>query len=68
MIQRRKNNQIKCSECSRWFTETDNTLFLKLYSNNRYQNIAVFCSSSCKTKFHNKIFKAVNNTQKVEAC
>ena len=62
MIQRR-GNKIKCSECSRWFVENDNTLFLKLYSNNRPQNIATFCGPTCKSKFHNKIFKSINNVK-----
>jgi len=68
MIERRSyNNQIKCTECNRWFHEDDNTLFLKLYSQSRSQNIAAFCSSTCKRKFHNKIFPAVNNAKDI-AC
>lgn len=62
MVTFRDVRQYKCSQCNRWFNESHKTCYFKIFDQSgQPENVAVFCSSTCKEKFLIKTFYIANN-------
>lgn len=68
MVTFRDVRQYKCSECNRWFNESDKTRYFKIFdASGQPEAVAVFCSATCKEKFLINTFPIANNHSFKEA-
>jgi len=68
MVIFRDVRQYKCSECKRWFNDSDRTHYFKIFDvSGQPEIVAVFCSATCKEKFLINTFSIANNPSFKEA-